>query len=58
MNASFLDTNIVVYYFSDDDEKRLKALAILATKPVISAQVLNVCTNILKRKLNFKPQTQ
>jgi predicted nucleic acid-binding protein len=56
MNASFLDTNIVVYCFSDDDEKRLKALTILATKPVISAQVLNECANILKRKLNFKNQ--
>ena len=56
MNASFLDTNIVVYCFSDDDDKRLKALAILATKPVISAQVLNECANVLKRKLNFKPQ--
>ena len=54
MNASFLDTNIVVYCFSDDDDKRRKALAILATKPVISAQVLNECANILKRKLNFK----
>jgi predicted nucleic acid-binding protein len=56
MNASFLDTNIVVYCFSDDDDKRLKALTILATKPVISAQVLNECANILKRKLNFKNQ--
>jgi predicted nucleic acid-binding protein len=54
MNASFLDTNIVVYCFSDDEDKRLKALAILATKPIISAQVLNVCANVLKRKLNFK----
>ncbi|MEQ1545266.1 PIN domain-containing protein [Methyloglobulus sp.] len=54
MNASFLDTNMVVYCFSDDDDKRLKALAILATKPVISAQVLNECANVLKRKLNFK----
>lgn len=53
MNASFLDTNIVVYCFSDDDDKRLKALSILATKPIISAQVLNECANVLKRKLNF-----
>jgi predicted nucleic acid-binding protein len=56
MNASFVDTNIVVYCFSDDDDKRLKALAILATKPIISAQVLNECANVLKRKLNFKPE--
>ncbi len=58
MNASFLDTNIVLYCycFSDDNEKRFKALSILATRPVISAQVLNESANILRRKLNFKPQ--
>ncbi len=56
MNASFLDTNIVVYCFSDDDDKRFKALAILASTPTISVQVLNECANILKRKLNFKPE--
>ncbi len=56
MNANFVDTNIVVYSLSDDDEKRLQALKIIATKPVISTQVLNETTNTLQRKLQFTPQ--
>lgn len=56
MNANFMDTNIVVYSLSDDDEKRLQALKIIATKPVISTQVLNETTNTLQRKLQFTPQ--
>lgn len=56
MNANFVDSNVVIYSFSDDDEKRLQALKILAAKPVISAQVLNETTNTLQRKLKFTPQ--
>jgi predicted nucleic acid-binding protein len=55
MNVSFLDTNVVLYCFSDDNEKRFKALSILATRPVISAQVLNESAHVMRRKLDFKP---
>jgi predicted nucleic acid-binding protein len=55
MNASFVDTNVVLYSLCDDEDKRLKALAILATRPVISAQVLNETAHIMRRKLGFKP---
>lgn len=46
----FIDTNIVVYAFSDDVRSD-KAQALLAASPVISAQVLNEFANIGRRKL-------
>jgi predicted nucleic acid-binding protein len=57
MNANFVDTNVIIYSLSDVDEKRLTALKIIASKPVISAQVLNETANTLQRKLKFSPQT-
>jgi predicted nucleic acid-binding protein len=53
MNASFLDTNVVLYSFSDDDNKRSIALSLLAVRPVISAQVLNESAHTMRRKLGF-----
>lgn len=53
MRAEFVDTNIVIYSFDDNPVKRLKALAILARRPVISVQVLNETANTLRRKLAF-----
>lgn len=51
MNVNFIDTNIVIYSFGDDDTKRLQALGIIAEKPIISTQVLNETANTLQRKL-------
>jgi predicted nucleic acid-binding protein len=53
MSANFLDTNIVLYSFSDDDNKRSIALSLLAVRPIISAQVLNESAHTLRRKLGF-----
>lgn len=53
MNASFLDTNVVLYSLSDDDKKRSIALSLLAIRPVISAQVLNETAHTMRRKLGF-----
>lgn len=55
MNANFVDTNVVIYCVSDDQEKRSKALALLATRPVLSAQVLNETAHTMRRKLRFEP---
>ncbi|MDD2758858.1 MAG: PIN domain-containing protein [Methylomonas sp.] len=55
MNANFVDTNVVIYCISDDQEKRGKALALLTTRPVLSAQVLNETAHTMKRKLRFEP---
>jgi predicted nucleic acid-binding protein len=46
---AFFDTNILVYSFSED-EKRPVALAALADGGVISVQVLNELTNVLRKK--------
>ena len=48
--ALFVDTNIVVYAFSDDLRSQ-KAQALLAASPVVSAQVLNEFANIARKKL-------
>jgi len=53
MPGEFVDTNIVIYSFSQDEHKQSKALAILANHPVMSVQVLNETANIMKRKLGF-----
>ncbi len=53
MSANFLDTNVVLYSFSDDDNKRSIALSLLAVRPIISAQVLNESAHTLRRKLGF-----
>lgn len=36
MPGEFVDTNIVIYSFSQDEHKQSKALAILAKHPVMS----------------------
>ena len=56
MNANFIDTNIVIYSFSKDKDKRLTALKLLAEKPIISIQVINESANILQKKLNHTAQ--
>ncbi len=53
MSAEFVDTNIMIYSMSEDANKRRKALAILARKPLASVQVLNETANIMRRKLAF-----
>ncbi|OAI08986.1 nucleic-acid-binding protein [Methylomonas methanica] len=55
MNANFVDTNVIIYCVSDDEGKRGKALTLLATRPVLSAQVLNETAHIMRRKLRFEP---
>jgi len=53
MPGDFIDTNIVIYSLSQNDPKQDKALAILASKPVMSVQVLSETANIMRRKLGF-----
>lgn len=53
MPGEFIDTNVVIYSFSQDEHKQSKALAILAKHLVMSVQVLSETANIMKRKLGF-----
>ncbi len=40
---------------SDDDPKKVIALALLAENPHISTQVVNECSHVLRRRLNWPP---
>jgi predicted nucleic acid-binding protein len=47
--SAFFDSNILIYAFSTD-AKRTAALSVVAEGGVISAQVLNEFTNVLRKK--------
>lgn len=51
----FLDTNVVVYLYSQDEpEKKAAAIVLFEKKtPIISTQVLNELANTLRRKFNL-----
>jgi predicted nucleic acid-binding protein len=53
--SAFLDSNIVLYALGDDDAKRIQASALLAAEPHISTQVVNECSHVLRRKLQWSP---
>ena len=53
MSARFLDTNVLVYFASDEPAKANIAERLLAERPTISAQVLNELTDVSRRKLGF-----
>jgi predicted nucleic acid-binding protein len=46
---AFFDTNILIYAYSTD-AKRTAALSVVAEGGVISVQVLNEFTNVLRKK--------
>jgi len=50
---AFADTNIVIYAQSDDGEKSSRAIEILHSGVVISAQVVNETIAVLTRKHRF-----
>lgn len=49
----FLDSNIVLYAFSDDEIKSQIANRLLAEYPFISTQVVNECSHVMRRKLRW-----
>lgn len=53
--SGFLDSNIVLYAFGDDDLKSRIANRLLAEYPCISTQVVNECSHVMRRKLGWKP---
>ncbi|MFY9876859.1 MAG: PIN domain-containing protein [Rhodomicrobium sp.] len=50
---SFLDTNILIYAFSDDPAKAERAAEALAAGGSISVQVLNEFVNVCSKKLKL-----
>ena len=53
--AIFLDSNILLYALGDDEPKRTRARELLATVPMISTQVINECSHVLRRKAGWTP---
>ncbi len=50
----FLDTNVVLYLLSEDDEKADRAEEIVAQGGVVSVQVLNEFVSVATRKLGMR----
>ena len=46
----FVDSNVILYLFTDAEDKKYKAYDILVNSPTISIQVLNEVSNILFKK--------
>ena len=53
--AIFLDSNVLLYSFGDDPAKKKVAIGLLKRWPSISVQVLNECTHVMRRKLQWTP---
>ena len=53
MSADFLDSNVLLYLASDDESRAGIVENLLAQAPVISAQVLNEVTNVLRPKMHY-----
>jgi predicted nucleic acid-binding protein len=53
MAASFFDTNVLLYLFSNDPVKADRAEALLRDGGMISVQVLNELTHVARRKMRM-----
>ena len=51
---AFIDTNVVVYAYTLEDNRNERAVALLAEGGVTSVQVLNEFVNVARRKLGFE----
>lgn len=49
----FVDSNVLIYALGDDDGKRQVADRLIASRPVISSQVLSETANVLRRKFSL-----
>lgn len=53
MSADFFDSNTLLYLASKEEGKATIVERLLDAEPVVSAQVLNEVTNVLRRKLKL-----
>lgn len=59
MGGRFVDTNVLLYLASGDDQKADRAEVVLAQGGTISVQVLNEIANVLRRKMEMSwPDTR
>ena len=54
-DRAFLDSNVLLYAVAEDDVRRPVAEALLAQRPVVSAQVLAETSAVLRRKFGREP---
>lgn len=52
---AFIDSNVLLYAIGDDEARRQVAEALLAQRPVVSAQVLAETSAVLRRKFGHEP---
>jgi predicted nucleic acid-binding protein len=51
----FIDSNVLIYAYSDEEIKREKALGIInMNESIVSIQVINEFVNVVKKKFNKK----
>ena len=53
MTRAFIDTNVILYLFSDDEGKQARARDVLDGEGVISVQVLNEIASVCRRKMGL-----
>lgn len=53
-DRAFLDSNVLLYAVGDDAARREAALALLAQRPIVSAQVLAETAAVLRRKFGYE----
>jgi predicted nucleic acid-binding protein len=49
----FLDTNVLLYSLSTEEQKRSRATSLITAGPTISVQVLNEFVNVVRKKLKW-----
>ncbi len=54
-DRAFLDSNVLLCAVAEDDVRRQVAEALLAQRPVVSAQVLAETSAVLRRKFGREP---
>lgn len=53
----FIDSNVIIYLFSNDNEKKEVAKNVIKEHAVISIQVLNEVSNVLYKKIGMDTPT-
>jgi predicted nucleic acid-binding protein len=49
----FIDSNVLIYAMDIDSRKKKIALDLLVTQPLTSLQVINECSNVLRKKFQL-----
>ena len=53
-SEAFLDTNIIIYFVSEESSRALRSAELLRAGGLVSVQVLNEFTSVVRRKFSFQ----